>query len=130
MHQFIAALRQLQRPLVSLAAAILIMQTLVAGLASGDAAARIATFGADAVICHGNGEDGSAPAGKAAHDCCTFCTNPGPVALSANAPVLDRLTPAHRVAQADNPGDVRPSGRAIRAGPSQAPPTPPEPASI
>ena len=130
MHQFIAALRQLQRPLVLLAVAILVLQTLVAGLASAHAAARIATFGADAVICHGNGEDGSAPAGKAAHDCCTFCTNPGPVALSANAPVLDRLTPAHRVAQADNPGDVRPSGRAIRAGPSQAPPTPPEPASI
>lgn len=123
MHQFIAALRQLQRPLVLLAAAILVLQALVAGLASGDTAARIATFGADAVICHGNGEDGSAPAGKAAHDCCTFCTNPGPVALSANAPVLDRLAPAHRVAQADNPGDVRPSGRAIRAGPSQAPPT-------
>jgi hypothetical protein len=123
-HQFIAALRQSQRPLVLLAAAILVLQTLVAGLASAHAAARIATFGADAgVICHGNGEGGSAPAGKVAHDCCSFCTNPGPVALSANAPLLDRLTPAQRVAQADNPGDVRPTRRAIRAGPSQAPPT-------
>ena len=64
MHEFIAALRQLQRPLVLLAVAILLLQTLVAGLASAHAAARIATFGADgAVICHGNGEDGSTPAG-------------------------------------------------------------------
>ncbi len=47
MHEFIAALRQLQRPLVLLAAAILVLQTLVAGLAGGDTAARIATFGAD-----------------------------------------------------------------------------------
>ena len=131
MHEFIAALRQLHRPLVSLAAAILVVQALVAGLASGDTAARIATFGADAVICHGNGQeqgqgerqDGSAPAGTAAHACCTFCTNAGPVTLTAGVVVLDHLTPAERIARADNPGDVRLSGRSIRAGPSQAPPT-------
>jgi hypothetical protein len=124
-HQFITALRQLQRPLVLLAAAILLVQTLVAGLASAHVAARIATFGADAgVICHGNGDDGSAPGGKAAaHDCCTFCNNPGPVALSVDVPVIGRLTPAHRTRAADTPGDVRPGRRAIRAGPSQAPPT-------
>lgn len=124
MHEFIAALRQLRRPLVLLAAAILLVQTLVAGLAGAHAAARIAMFGADAVICHGTGEDGSTPAGTAAaHDCCAFCSNAGPVALSADAPVLDRLAPAHRVDAADTPGDVRPTRRAIRAGPSQAPPT-------
>jgi hypothetical protein len=123
-YEFIAALRQLQRPLVSLAAAILIVQTLVAGVATGTAAARIATFGADAVICHGTGEDGSAPARTAAaHECCTFCTNAGPVTLTAGVVVLDHLTPADRIARADNPGDVRLSGRAIRAGPSQAPPS-------
>jgi hypothetical protein len=122
-HEFIAALRQLQRPLVLLAAAILLMQTLVAGVASGHAAARIATFG-DAVVCHGAGDDGSSPAGTAAaHDCCAFCTNPGPVALSADAPVIARLTPADRAEKADASVDVRPGRRAIRAGPSQAPPT-------
>jgi hypothetical protein len=126
-HEFIAALRQLQRPLVSLAAAILVVQTLVAGLASGDTAARIATFGADAVICHGNGQedgrDGSAPAGTAAHACCPFCTNAGPVTLTAGVVVLDHLTPAERIARADNPSDIPLTGRTIRAGPSQAPPT-------
>jgi hypothetical protein len=124
-HQFITALRQLQRPLVLLAVAILLVQTLVTGLASAHTAARIATFGADAgVICHGDGEDGSTPAGTAAaHDCCAFCNNPGPVALSAGVPVINRLTPAHRAGAADAPADVRPGRRAIRAGPSQAPPT-------
>jgi len=122
-HEFIAALRQLQRPLVTLAAAILVVQTLVAGLASGDTAARIATFGADAVICHNNGEDGSAPVGTAAHECCVFCTNPGPVALSPDAPLIDRVAPTRRADEADTPGDVRPARRTIRAGPSQAPPT-------
>jgi hypothetical protein len=127
-HEFIAALRQLQRPLVALAAAILVMQTLVAGLASGTTAARVATFGADAVICHGNAQDergnGSAPAGTAAaHECCTFCTNAGPVTLTAGVVVLDRLAPADHIAWAGNPGDFRLTGRAIRAGPSQAPPT-------
>ncbi|MBX9778678.1 MAG: hypothetical protein K2Y71_30265 [Xanthobacteraceae bacterium] len=127
MHEFIAALRQLQRPLVSLAAAILIVQTLVAGLASGTTAARIATFGMNAVICHGTGEDGrggSTPAGAAAtHACCTFCTNAGPVALAAGAVVLDHLRPAYRMTRADHPAAVHLTGRAIRAGPSQAPPT-------
>jgi hypothetical protein len=123
-HEFIAALRQLQRPLVMLAAAILVVQTLVAGLASGHVAAQIAIFGADAgVICHSNSDEGSAPADKAAHDCCVFCSNPGPVMLVAAAIVLDRLTPAYRVDTADAPGDVGPTRRAIRAGPSQAPPT-------
>jgi hypothetical protein len=126
-HEFIAALRQLQRPLVLLAAAILVLQSLVAGLAGGDTAARIATYGAD-VICHGNGDDSSAPApapaAKAAHDCCTFCSNPGPVTLSAGAAsFLARLTSADHLGEADHPGDVRPTRRAIRAGPSQAPPT-------
>ena len=124
MPEFIAALRQLQRPLVTLAAAILIVQTLVAGLASGDIAARIATFGADAAaICHTGGDDSSAPAKAAAHECCVFCTNAGPVALAANAPVIARLAPAQRVEAADTPGDIRPARRAIRAGPSQGPPT-------
>jgi hypothetical protein len=121
-HEFIAALRQLQRPLVSLAVAILLLQTLVAGLASAHIAGQIATFGADAVICHGNGEDGSTPVQKAAHDCCTFCTNAGPVALSPTAPVIAHLTPERAIARADDPADGRPARRAIRAGPSQAPP--------
>jgi hypothetical protein len=122
-HEFITALRQLQRPLVMLAVAILVVQTLVAGLASGHVAAQIATFGVDAgIICHSSGDDGSAPTDKAAHDCCVFCGNPGPVVLSATTPVLHRLTPAHRADMADVPRETEPTRRSIRAGPSQAPP--------
>lgn len=123
MHEFIAALRQLQRPLVALAVAILLLQTLVAGLASAHIAGQIATFGTDAVICHGAGDDGSTPAQKAAHECCTFCTNAGPVVLSAAAQVIARLTPVYEITSADDPSDIRPPRRGIRAGPSQAPPT-------
>ena len=123
MHEFITALRQLQRPLVMLAAAILVVQTLVAGMASAHVAGQLATFGADAVICHSNGEDGSTPVGAAAHECCVFCTNPGPVALSPDMPLIDQVAPARRADEADTPGDVRLARRAIRAGPSQAPPT-------
>ena len=58
-HEFIAALRQLRRPIVLIAVAILVLQTLVAGLATAHAAARLAAFGADAgILCHGNGDDG------------------------------------------------------------------------
>lgn len=122
-HEFIAALRQLQRPLVSLAVAILLLQTLVAGLAGAHIAGQIATFGAGAVICHGNDEDGSTPVQKRAHDCCSFCTNAGPVALCPTAPIIAHLTPALALVRADEPADWRPAQRAIRAGPSRAPPS-------
>ena len=123
MREFIAALRQLRRPIVLLAAAILVVQTLVAGLATAHAAARLVASGAEAgVICHGNGDDGSAPSGQAAHDCCTLCTTAGPVALSPGTTVLghlDMLRRAEPLVPFREP--MRPL-RAIRAGPSQAPP--------
>jgi hypothetical protein len=123
-REFIAALRQLRRPLALLAATILLLQAFVTGLAGGSVAAQIATFGVDAaVICHGNSDDGSAPASAAAHECCVFCAASGPVLLSAGALVIDRLKPARYVGAAENPGDVHPIRRAVRAGPSQAPPT-------
>jgi hypothetical protein len=122
-HEFIAALRLLRRPLVRLAVAILLLQAVVAGLASGHVAAQIATFGADGVICHGTGDDGSAPARTAVHDCCVLCTGAAPATLVATTPVFARLTPAQDIGHAENPAHVRHAQRAIRAGPSQAPPS-------
>lgn len=122
MREFFAALRQMRRPLVLLAAAVLLLQSLVAGFAGAHATARLAGWGADA-ICLGNGADGSAPAGTAAHDCCTFCANPGPVALATTTLQIERLTPVPRVAPIHFSNDARRSHWAIRAGPSQAPPT-------
>ncbi len=123
MRHFIAALRQLRLPLVLLAACVLALQALVAGLASGQAAAQIASLGPDAVVlCHGNGADGSVPDQTATHNCCVFCTGSAPVAVSTSVPVIARLLPERRAGQAENPADVRSIRRAIRAGPSQAPP--------
>ncbi len=123
MRELFLALRQMRRPLVLLAAAVLLLQALAAGFASAQVAARIAVWGAD-VICHGNGADGSAPADTAAHGCCVFCANPGPAALlSASVAIDGRLAPESLAAPMHFSNDARRSHWAIRAGPSQAPPT-------
>ncbi|MCC6890794.1 MAG: hypothetical protein IT536_19890 [Hyphomicrobiales bacterium] len=123
MHVFIAVLRQMKGPLVALATAILLLQTLLAGVTEARNAARIG-IGTD-VLCHGSpdaeSDPGSAPSG-ATHACCIFCTGHGPTALAAAAPLLVRLTGAKRAGSAADREDIRPSARAIRAGSSQAPP--------
>ena len=124
MREFIAALRQLRCPIVLIAVAVLVTQTLVAGLATAEAAARIAAFGTGAgIICHGNGEDGTAPSGQAAHECCTFCTTAGPAALSPGTVVLGHLAILRHADPLTPSRDLHRLPRAIRAGPSQAPPT-------
>ena len=123
MREFIAAMREFRRPLVLLAAAILVLQTLVAGLDSA-AAAQMAAGGPDAgIICHGNGDPAQPNPGPAAHDCCVFCTSTGPAALAGMMQVLDRLdgSPAATAALTGSP-DIPLLPRAIRAGLSQAPP--------
>jgi hypothetical protein len=122
-RQFIAALRELRYPLVVLAVGILILQTLVAGLASAHAAARAAAFGSEiAVICHSNGaDDSSSGTNRPAHDCCTFCTAGDVATVQAGVTVLDLIGP-RRLARAAAIIDIRPLSRAIRAGPSQGPP--------
>jgi hypothetical protein len=124
-HQFITAMRQLRQPIVVLAVGVLVLQMLVAGLSMAHAAARLAAADADAIIlCHGN-DSGGRPgtgSGKAAHECCAFCTAAEPAALPAGStPVLTRLAPVWQAELAALP-DVRTIPRAIRAGPSQAPP--------
>jgi hypothetical protein len=118
-------MRQLRRPIVRLVVGVLVVQALVAGVATAQAAVRIATFGADAIIlCHGNGADdpGDSGQGRAAHDCCAFCGAAGPAALPAvSTQVLMQLLPVWRI-ELPVVSDIRTVPRAIRAGPSQAPP--------
>lgn len=125
MQQFLTALRQLRHPIVVLAIGIVVLQALVAGLSLAHAAARLAAADADAVIlCHGNGagDPATSGSGKAAHECCVFCTVAGPAALpAASTPVLARLAPVRRAELPALP-DVRTLPRAVRAGLSQAPP--------
>jgi hypothetical protein len=121
-REFIAAMREFRRPLVGLAAAIMILQTLVAGLGA-PAAAQIAAGGLDAgVLCHGNGEPAGSNPTPAVHDCCTFCTNTGPAALACNTGAVTRLEKFQTTRATDIARDIVIVPRAVRAGPSQGPP--------
>ena len=124
---FLALLRQCRRPFIAVAIALVLVQTVVAGLATAQAAAFLEPFEAGA-ICHGAGGSASDPAqpdsGKAWDRCCAFCV--------ATAPALLPVTPplAGRIAHAADRGQPLPfrnivsiDRRAVRAGPSQAPPS-------
>jgi len=116
------ALRQLRFPIVLIAAAILVLQSLVAGLSGAQAAGQRAAGGI-ALFCHVHGGDGTVPSGKAAHDCCTFCTASGPAVLAPGAAILERLAILRRAEPLVPARGLHRLPRAIRAGPSQAPPT-------
>jgi len=122
-REFIAALRQLRRP-IEIAVAILVLQTLVAGLASAHAAAGFMAGGTEfGVLCHGNGDDGTVPRTDPAHNCCIFCTGTGPVALTPAWVVLAQFRILGHSGARSAVHDLIRLPRAIRAGPSQAPPT-------
>jgi hypothetical protein len=128
---FIALMRRHRRPVVWLAAGLLVLQALLAGLATAQAAVMLSgELGAGfAVICHGNG--GASPdtgsgsdLPKDWHSCCGACTaGAAPAVLPAlldvagasllSAPASPRLRAASL--------SIVP--RAVRAGPSQAPPS-------
>lgn len=122
MREFIAAMRELRRPLVLIAAAILVLQTLVAGLGSAAAAPTAAGVLDAGIICHGNGDPAQPNPGPAAHDCCVFCTSTGPAALACKTQVLDRLGGSQATGALTGSQDSPLCPRAIRAGLSQAPP--------
>lgn len=126
-------LRQGRRPLIAAAVGLVLLQTLVAGLARAQSAALLAPLLAASpleagAICQGAGGEppaGGAPGSGASRDaCCAFC--------AAGAPMLGSVTPP-LVGYVDQAGTNRlPLGahdlvlmarRAVRAGPSQAPPS-------
>jgi hypothetical protein len=121
---FLAPLRQCQRPLIAVAIGLVVLQTLAAGLSAAQAAALIASgpFGA---ICHGTGEGDTAPApGKAWDACCALCAVAAPALLPVAPPAAgdgDLVCAGNRVSAA-SPDIVLIARRAVRAGPSQAPP--------
>ena len=121
---FLERLRQCRRPFIAVAIALLLVQTVVAGLATAQAAAFLKPFDAGA-ICHGAGGSTTDPAqpdsGKAWVRCCAFCAATGPALLPGDAPAAGRIARA-----GDNsPPLASPNvlERAVRAGPSQAPPS-------
>ena len=117
-----------RRPVALIAAWLIAMQAFVAGVAMARAAVVLASDGSDfAVTCHGNGgsdpDHGAVPDPiKAAHLCCVACG--GPAAALAPAPIMPRpvaLQAAQPTAFGAGAGPI--GRRAVRDGPSQAPPT-------
>jgi len=118
-----------RRPLALLAAWLVVLQALLAGLAIGQAGAVAAADPIEAAaICHGGGDAAAGGAGapdadKSWHLCCAYCTSA--VAGSAPPAAVQIELPQGRAA-----GELLPSSGftivlapgAVRAGSSQAPP--------
>jgi hypothetical protein len=120
------AAQRRRRPTALIAVWLVVLQAFLAGVATAQAGAILVAGPADA-ICHGSGGvdpgDSSIPdAAKAWHLCCGSCTAP-----AVATPAVPGVIPI------EPPGVLRPSTLqrfiivvshgAIRAGPSQAPPT-------
>jgi len=128
----IAHLRRYRRPAVVLAAGLIAVQALLAGLAMAQAALMgapdLADGAAFAVICHGNGGSGSDPGtapdpAKNPHPCCMTCAaGAAPAVVPAQLIVLWADRPRLLAPPLFAAATVRIAPRAVRAGPSQAPP--------
>jgi hypothetical protein len=136
----IARLRRYRRPAVVMAAGLIAAQALLAGLAGAQAAlvltpdlltpdlltSSLADF---AVICHGDGgadsDRGTVPdPAKSRHPCCMSCTAGVP---PATLPAQQMVARADRGGVLKSPAlratSILIAPRAVRAGPSQAPPS-------
>jgi hypothetical protein len=123
---FLAVVRQCRRPLIAVAIALVVLQTFVAGLAAAQSASFLKPF-ESGVICHGAG--GAEPASDPASDshkapCCLFCAATVPALLPVTPPVTGHIerTAVGRVPAVSH-DFVLIVRRAVRAGPSQAPPS-------
>jgi hypothetical protein len=128
----IARLRRHRRAAVMVAAGLLVVQAFLAGLTVAQAALMLSPdlAGADgfSVICHGNGGAGSDPGsapepGKNQHPCCLSCMAGAPPATLPGQTIVlrpDRSRVLVSVLPCRVSIVIEP--RAVRAGPSQAPP--------
>jgi hypothetical protein len=114
--------------LIAVAIALVGVQTFAAGLATAQSASLSGSdpFG---VICHGAGGAeppvGSVPPSRMMRDiCCAFCTAAGPAMLPVTPPAIGRVEHAGDDGLPATARDiVLITRRAVRAGPSQAPPS-------
>ena len=129
----IAQVRRYRRPAVALAAGLIAVQAFLAGVVMAQAALMLAPDLSEdagfAVICHGNGgspsDPGTAPdPAKSQHPCCVTCAaGAAPAVLPAPLSVLRADRPRRLEAAFFVPATIRIAPRAVRAGPSQAPPS-------
>ena len=128
--RLITRLRLWRRPAVRLVMGLMVAQAFLAGLAGAQAGVfGLSVPGEFAVICHGHGEAGSDPGGAPGpspdrHPCCVACTAGAPPAvLPVPAIVLRAEATRPRGARVRHAVTIPIAARAVRAGPSQAPPS-------
>jgi hypothetical protein len=115
-----------RRPIVLVMAWLVVLQAFLAGFATAQAGAILASAPVD-VICHSSGGDdpgdGTAP-DKVLHLCCAYCVSAVP-AVSPPDPAGVAMPQARHVARPRVVSGfiVIISPGAVRAGPSQAPPS-------
>ena len=116
-----------RRPIVLIAAWLIVLQAFLAGVAAAHAAA-IAVSDPLNAICHGAGgagaNDGTAPqSAKIEHLCCAHCISAAPAIAPPDAP---RGAPPRLASRplAWSSFTVVIAHGAVRAGPARAPPTP------
>ncbi|MFL5071052.1 MAG: DUF2946 family protein [Xanthobacteraceae bacterium] len=119
-------LRRFRRISVGIAVGLIVLQTALAGLTTAHAAALAANPFAGA-ICHGSGNsdpaDGTAPENDFTALCCAYCTVIGAALASADSPIVVTFrTAADALMPVPWQRFVSRDPRAVRAGPSQAPP--------
>jgi hypothetical protein len=129
----ITHLRRYRRPAVVFAAGLIAVQSFLAGLVMAQAALILAPpdLAGDAgfaVICHGNGgsvsDPGTAPEpAKNQRPCCMTCAaSAAPAVLSEQLIELRADRPRLLMSPFFSAAPIQIAPRAVRAGPSQAPP--------
>jgi hypothetical protein len=124
---FLTYLRRFRRPIVVMATGLILLQAMLAGLATAHAVALAANPFAE-VICHGAGDidpaDGTAPdSGKNSAICCAFCTAAGSAVAPDLAPSTARFALGREpMVPGLSRAKIAVDPRAVRAGSSQAPP--------
>jgi hypothetical protein len=125
----ITRLRRYRRAVVVMAAGLIAAQAFLAGLAGAQAALLTSSLADLAVICHGNGgadaDQGAVPdPAKSRHPCCMSCAAGAP---PATLPAQQMVARADRGGVLKSPtlraASILIARRAVRAGPSQAPPS-------
>ena len=121
----LAAEHPCRRPIVLIAAWLVVLQAFLAGVATARAGAMLAPDAA--AICHGSGGAGPADStgpetAKLQHLCCAYCTVAAPALAPPDAPAVSRAWQASRPVV--HCGFIILISRGvIRAGSARAPPT-------
>ena len=118
-----------RRAIALIAAWLVVLQAVLAGVAIAQAAAAPTSDPiAAAAICHGSGAPGSSDTtapetGKVRHLCCAYCMSAAPAAPGSAAPDALQPRPIARLIVYSSFTLVL-AHQAVRAGRSQAPPVP------